>query len=249
MTIKKNILLGPALLILCWLIVSQLELIESFFLPSPIDTFLEVFSLFTSGKILSDLAFTVGRVIFSFSLAIAIGLPIGLILGASQKIYYSFEFVIDFCRSVPATALFPLFLLVFGIGDQSKIAVTAIACSLVILFNTAHGVMNAKKARVIAAKLMGAKNHQVFRFISFWESLPQSFVGIRTALSYSLIMIIITEMFIGTSFGLGKRIIDAQYIYNIREMYAVIFISGIIGYLLNAAIASLEKRLIHWAGK
>jgi NitT/TauT family transport system permease protein len=62
-------------------------------------------------------------------------------------------------------------------------------------------------------------------------------------------MIIITEMFIGTSFGLGKRIIDAQYIYNIREMYAVIFISGIIGYLLNAAIASLEKRLIHWAGK
>ena len=79
--------------------------------------------------------------------------------------------------------------------------------------------------------------------------LPQTFIGLRTALSLSLIVIVVTEMFIGTNIGLGRRIIDAQYVYNIKEMYAAIFITGLLGYLLNALVLLLERRLIHWAGK
>ena len=141
-----------------------------------------------------------------------------------------------------------LFLLIFGIGDNSKIAVAAFASTLIIIFNTAYGVMNSKKSRELAVRLMGATRLQRFRLISFWESLPQTFIGLRTALSLTLIIIIVTEMFIGTYSGLGRRIIDFQYVYNIKGIYAVILLTGIIGYLVNAIFIFLEKKVIHWHG-
>ena len=246
---KKNIIISPILLILLWAIVSQLQLVDKFFLPDPLTTLTQLIELIKSGIIIDDVFSTLGRVAISFAIAVVIGLPLGLWLGSSEKIYRSFEFVIDFFRSTPATALFPLFLLVFGITDKSKIAVTAFAAILIIIFNTAHGVMNARKSRVLAAKIMGATKTQIFRWILFWESLPQTFIGLRSAISLSLVVIVVTEMFIGTPSGLGRRIIDSQITYEIPTMYAVIILTGIIGYLLNLIFILVEKRVLHWNGK
>ena len=246
---KKYIIISPILLILLWAIVSQLQLVDKFFLPDPLTTLTQLIELIKSGIIIDDVFSTLGRVAISFAIAVVIGLPLGLWLGSSEKIYRSFEFVIDFFRSTPATALFPLFLLVFGITDKSKIAVTAFAAILIIIFNTAHGVMNARKSRVLAAKIMGATKTQIFRWILFWESLPQTFIGLRSAISLSLVVIVVTEMFIGTPSGLGRRIIDSQITYEIPTMYAVIILTGIIGYLLNLIFILVEKRVLHWNGK
>jgi len=246
---KKYIIISPILLILLWAIVSQLQLVDKFFLPDPLTTLTQLIELIKSGIIIDDVFSTLGRVAISFAIAVVIGLPLGLWLGSSEKIYRSFEFVIDFFRSTPATALFPLFLLVFGITDKSKIAVTAFAAILIIIFNTAHGVMNARKSRVLAAKIMGATKTQIFRWILFWESLPQTFIGLRSAISLSLVVIVVTEMFIGTPSGLGRRIIDSQITYEIPTMYAVIILTGIIGYLLNLIFILVEKRFLHWNGK
>lgn len=247
--IKKSVFIGPIILLVLWQIISLLHLIDPFFLPGPIDTLKELFSLIVSGAILNDLFATSGRVVIAIIIAIFIGLPLGLLLGSSRKIYEQFEFVIDLFRSIPATAMFPLFLLIFGIEDKSKIAVAAFAGTLIILFNTAYGVMHSKKIRIFAAKLMGASKTQIFKHILFWESLPQTFIGMRTAISLSLVVIVVTEMFVGTSAGLGKMIIDFQYIYNIKGMYAVIILTGLVGYFLNAIFIYLEKRIIHWGGK
>ena len=246
---KKYIIISPILLILLWAIVSQLQLVDKFFLPDPLTTLTQLIELIKSGIIIDDVFSTLGRVAISFAIAVVIGLPLGLWLGSSEKIYRSFEFVIDFFRSTPATALFPLFLLVFGITDKSKIAVTAFAAILIIIFNTAHGVMNARKSRVLAAKIMGATKTQIFRWILFWESLPQTFIGLRSAISLSLVVIVVTEMFIGTPSGLGRRIIDSQITYEIPTMYSVIILTGIIGYLLNLIFILVEKRFLHWNGK
>ncbi len=86
------------------------------------------------------------------------------------------EFIIDFFRSLPATAIFPLFLLIFGVNDSSKIAVASFGAVLIILFNTAYGCMHAKQSRRTVAYLLGASRIQTFRFISFWDSLPQTFI-------------------------------------------------------------------------
>jgi len=196
-----------------------------------------------------DIIATLLRVGTAFGISLLIGLPLGLLFGTSENIYRSFEFIIDFFRSTPATALFPLFLLIFGIADTSKIAATCFSATLIIIFNTAHGTMRAKQSRLRMIRSMGATRFQIFYTILFWESLPQTFVGLRNALSTSLIVVIITEMFIGTTHGLGKLIIDSQITYEIKTMYAIILLTGTIGYLLNLLFLGLEKNLLHWADK
>ena len=118
---RKNVLIGPIIVILIWFLISKLNLIDKFFLPDPFTTLKELFSLIFNGVIIQDILLTVKRTILAFIISIIIGLPLGLILGSSRKLYESFEFVIDFFRSIPATAMFPLFLLVFGIEDKSNV--------------------------------------------------------------------------------------------------------------------------------
>jgi ABC-type nitrate/sulfonate/bicarbonate transport system permease component len=246
---KRNLFIGPTLFILIWWLLSKSNCIDPFLLPGPFETVRQLFYLFFNGEIFPDFISTLQKVFISFLIASVVGLPLGLLLGSSEKIYRSFEFIIDFFRSTPPTAIFPLFLLIFGVTDQSKIAVAAFASMLIIIFNTAYGLMNAKKARLLAAKIMGASRWQIFKSILFWESLPQTFIGLRSAISLSLIVIIVTEMFIGTNMGLGKKIIDAQITYEIKTMYAIILFTGIIGYALNFVFQKIEKRFLHWASK
>ena len=85
-----------------------------------------------------------------------------IVLGAKAAIYRSVEFIVDFFRSTPATALFPLFLLLFGLWDLAKIAVAAFAAWLVIVFNVAYGVMNARQTRILPARSMGALSLRIF---------------------------------------------------------------------------------------
>lgn len=242
-------LIGPILLIAVWEFATWMCLVDAFFLPDPWMVIKTMLDLLASGAIIGDIVATIERVGLSFMIAIAIGIPVGLMLGGSERIYRSVEFIIDFFRSIPATALFPLFLLVFGITDVSKIAVAAFASALIIIFNTAYGVMHARKSRTLAVRIMGASRTQIFRLVTFWESLPQTFIGLRSAVSLSLVIVIVTEMFIGTSVGLGRRIIDAQITYEIPTMYAVILLTGIIGYALNLFFVLIEKRYLHWSGR
>ncbi len=239
-------LAGFLIVLSAWAIAFWLHAADAFFFPDPVAVLAETVKMLTDGEITGDLILTVSRVATAFAASVIIGVPLGLALGASTKAFDTFESVIDFFRSIPATAIFPLFLLVFGIGDQSKIAVAIMASSLVIIFNTASGIRNSSKVRRLAARLMGATHAQTFKNILFWETLPQTFTGIRTALSLTLIVIVVTEMFVGTSAGLGRRIVDMQITYDVTGMYAAILITGILGYALNWMVAIVERRVVHW---
>ena len=96
--------------------------------------------------------------------------------------------MIGFLRYIPAPALIPLFLLIFGITDANKVAIAAFAAVLLVLFNSAYGVMNAKKTRVMAAQIMGVSRWHVFKDVMLMESLAQTFVGLRTGVSMSLVI-------------------------------------------------------------
>ena len=242
-------LIGPLLLIALWSLASFARLIDPFFLPDPFTTTGVLLRLVGQGVILPDVWATLVRVFLAFGIAVVIGLPLGLLLGRAERAYRSLEFLIDFFRSTPATALFPMFLLLFGVSDTSKISVAAFSSALIIVFNTAYGVIHGKKSRTFAARLMGASQWQIFRHIAFWESLPQTVIGLRNAVSLSLVVVVVTEMFIGTNAGLGRRIIDAQITYDIAEMYAVILLTGIIGYAFNALFVAVEGRMLHWSGQ
>ncbi|GGB96213.1 taurine ABC transporter permease [Oxalicibacterium flavum] len=242
-------LIGPAALVAVWWVANDSAWVSNKLLPNPFDTFATLGSSLWSGSMTADLGATLFRTLYAFAMAAAAGIPVGIALGSNDRIYRTVEFLVDFFRSTPATAMFPLFLLIFGIGDFAKIAVAAFSAWLVVVFNVAYGVMNSRKTRILAARVMGASRWRVFRDVLFWESLPQTFVGLRMAVSLALVVIIVAEMFIGSTNGMGHRIIDAQQVFDLQQMYASILITGAIGYGFNVLFIALEKWIVHWAGR
>jgi NitT/TauT family transport system permease protein len=226
-----------------------MQVIDPVLFPSPQASAKAIWAGIFQGNLLSDVRVTVTRTLLSFIIATLICVPFGLILGSSIKLYRSLEFVIDFFRSTPASALFPLFLVILGVGESTKIAVAAFGAGLLILFNTAYGVMNARKVRQAAAVVMGASKTRVLVGVTLLESLPQTFIGMRSGVSFALVIVIVAEMFIGSTDGLGQRVINAQMIFNMPEMYATIFSAGVLGYGLNLFFILIERHFVHWGGK
>jgi len=241
--------IGAVGFVALWWVVYRLKLVDPVLLPSPEESFRAIWDGFVGGALTRDFLITVQRTLIAFAIAVAVAVPLGVVLGSSQRVYQSVEFVIDFFRSTPASAMFPLFLVILGVGEGTKIAVAAFGASLLILFNTAYGVMNARKTRQAAARVMGASPGRVMIDVTLLESLPQTFIGMRAGISFALVIVIVAEMFIGSTDGLGQRVINAQMIFNMPEMYATIFAAGVLGYGLNLLFIVIERKFIHWGGK
>jgi ABC-type nitrate/sulfonate/bicarbonate transport system permease component len=240
---------GAVFFVAVWWVASALKLIDPVLLPSPMDSWRAFLAGTADGTLTHDFMKTLWRTLLSFLIALALAVPLGIVLGASERLYRSVEFVIDFFRSTPASAMFPLFLVLFGVGEATKIAVAAFGAGLVILFNVAYGVMQARKVRRLAARVMGASRLRILVDVTLWESLPQTFVGMRSGVSLALVIVIVAEMFIGSTDGLGQRVINAQMVFDMPQMYATIFAAGALGYGLNLLFIVLDRRLIHWGGK
>ncbi|MBT2301718.1 ABC transporter permease [Variovorax paradoxus] len=241
--------IGPIVLFILWDLVVRLGFIKPILLPTPADTIAALVTGLAGGPLLMDFAVTVWRTLQAFLIAAAIGVPLGVLLGSNERAYRSVEFLIDFFRSTPSSALIPLFLLIFGVSDFNKVAIAAFGALLIVVFNSAYGVINARKQRVMAARVMGASRWQIFKDVLVWESLQPSFVGLRSAVSMALVIVIVAEMFIGSDNGLGHRIIDAQQVLNVKSMYAAILAAGALGYALNILFLLAERRIVHWSGR
>jgi NitT/TauT family transport system permease protein len=240
---------GPLVLFIVWDCVVRFGLVKAILLPAPTDTLIALANGLAGGALLQDFLVTVGRTLEAFFIAAVVGMPLGVLLGSSERAYRSVEFLIDFFRSTPSSALIPLFLMIFGVSDINKVAIAAFGAVLIVIFNSAYGVMNARKQRVMAARVMGASRWQIFKDVLIWESLQPSFVGLRSAVSMALVIVIVAEMFIGSDSGLGHRIIDSQQVMNVRGMYAAILAAGALGYALNIVFLLIERRIVHWSGR
>lgn len=241
--------LGPLVLFVVWDLVVRAGLIRPILLPPPLATLETLVTGLAGGPLLGDFAITVWRTVQAFLIAAVVGMPLGVLLGSNEKAYRSVEFLIDFFRSTPSSALIPLFLLIFGVSDINKVAIAAFGAFLIVVFNSAYGVINARKQRVMAARVMGASRWQIFKDVLVWESLQPSFVGLRSAVSMALVIVIVAEMFIGSDAGLGHRIIDAQQVLNVKTMYASILAAGALGYALNILFLLVERKIVHWSGR
>ncbi len=242
-------LIGVLVLVLGWWLLHASRAVDPVLLPSPVETFAAFRKGITQGTLGADFWKTIVRTLLSFSIALVIAVPLGIVLGSSRGLYESIEFAIDFFRSTPASAMFPLFLVIFGVGEKTKIAVAAFGAALVILFNVAYGVMGARKQRQLAARVMGAPRVRVLTDVTLLESMPQVFVGMRSGVSLALVIVIVAEMFIGSTDGLGQRVMNAQMIFDMPEMYAAIFAAGLLGYVMNLVFILAERRFVHWGGK
>lgn len=233
-------------LLAVWFAITALHLIDPIVLPSPASV-VQAAPRLLKERLLADIAFTLGRVLGALVIACVIGIPLGLYLGYRRGLYQVIESPLHALRSIPASALFPLFLIVIGVGEKSIVALAAYPSLLVILVNSVSGATLANKRRLYQAQLLELNAFDTITEVLFYEALPNIFDGIRTAVSYALMLVIAVEMFIGLGErGLGRGIYEYQSTYRIPETYGAIIIAGLIGILLNAVVTRFERRMLRW---
>jgi len=240
-------ILGIFIVLAAWYAISNLY--SAFLVPPPHKVAQVLVSLVQNRSYYTDIGYTLYKTLVSFAIAAVIGVPVGLIIGYSTKAYFTLQPMIDFFRSVPTVALFPIFLLLFGLNDQARILIGMFSGVLIIILNSMYGVQNSNKARVLAARTMRATEFQIFRYVILFDALPYVFVGFRQSISVILVIVLVTEIFFGGTNGLGYRISNYYDLYNISEMYATIILVGIIGFLLNVLFTKMEKKIVHWSGR
>lgn len=240
-------LLVVAALVGVWALVSGLGLIDRIILAAPWDVASALPQMFEAGEFLRHIGTTLGRVTLAIVIAAVIGIPLGLFFGYRRDIYRLVEGPLHAFRSIPASALFPLFLIIIGVGERSIVALAAYPSLLVIVVNAVTGASLANAHRIHQARILGLSGLELITDVLFYEALPNILNGLRTAVSYSLVLVVAVEMFIGVGkFGLGRVIYEYQSTYRIPETYAAIIVAGSIGIAFNWLLSAGEGRLLAW---
>jgi ABC-type nitrate/sulfonate/bicarbonate transport system permease component len=236
-------------LVAIWSIIAYSGAVSPLFLPEPHAVLVSFWHGIGTATILRDIAATMARVLAGFLIGAIIGVLSGIFLGSWKRLYNASTPFVDFVRSVPVTAILPLFLLAFGIGDTAKIAAIAWASGLMMFINTVLGVASVPATRIMVATTLRARPHQRLFLVILPDALPQVFIGIRTAISFAVIVAVVSEMLLSTTAGIGAAIYNASMMYRTEDVYVGIFLTGAIGYALNWTTARLDARLVHWRGK
>jgi ABC-type nitrate/sulfonate/bicarbonate transport system permease component len=185
------------------------------------------------------------RMIAGYLCASALGVTLGVIIGAYRPVYRMLDPFLQFLRAIPPAAIIPAGILVMGIGDGMKIVVICFGAMWPILVNAADGARNVPGERLDTARIFGVSAFDQLLTVTFPSALPGIFAGLRTGLSIAFIMIVVSEM-IGSTNGLGYYILQSQRTFAIPQMYAGIVLLAILGYCLNAGFLALEHRVLAW---
>jgi NitT/TauT family transport system permease protein len=148
-------------------------------------------------------------------------------------------------RQLPILALFPVFILLFGIGEVSKIVIIAMACFWSIFMNTVSGVMHVDPLLIKSARSMGVSHSDMFKKVVLPAAAPSVFTGLRYAGTVALMVLVAAEM-IGANSGLGFFVFMSETRFAISEMYATIIALTILGVIVNYILVVMEKRATRW---
>jgi NitT/TauT family transport system permease protein len=182
---------------------------------------------------------------WGFLFGSATGISAGLILGRSDFLARVFSPYIIAFNSIPRIALVPMVILIFGLGDLSKVATAWLVVFFVVFFNTFEGARAVDRDQIAAARLMGASEFTVLRTVVIPSALAWVFASLLPAVSFALVGVIVGE-FIGAERGLGKLIIESEARANASEMMVAIFVMMVIGTALALIVQALQSYLLRW---
>ncbi|MGP4029400.1 ABC transporter permease [Actinomadura sp. 3N407] len=234
--------LPAALLTLWWTLTAQST---SFYFP-PLRTILTAFGeTWFSGRIVDDVLPSVARLAAGYAGAVVLGVTVGVLLGSSRRTRLLAEPVLEFFRAVPPPVLIPVLMLFAGIGDTMKITVIVLGSMWPVLLNTAEGVRAIDEVLADTARSYGLTGAARLRRLVLPAAAPQIVTGMRQALSISIILMVISEMFASSS-GLGYTIVQFQRGFAIPEMWSGILLLGLLGFLLSLLFGRFEHRALRW---
>lgn len=228
-----------------WEIAPRAGLVDVTFFP-PFSTVLEAWwQLLLSGDLAAHTEASLSRSLGGFLLAVIVSIPIGLAVGWWKPVAAYLNPLLEVMRNTAPLAILPVFILLLGLGETSKISIVFYACFFPLLLNTISGVKNVDPLLIKSARSMGLTPLALFRKVIVPAALPTMFVGIRQSGAASILVLVAAEM-VGAKEGLGYLIQYAQFSFQIPQMYAGILSISVIGLAVNYALVYLERRLTAW---
>jgi NitT/TauT family transport system permease protein len=242
--------LGIALFFALAEAITRAQLVDATYLPPASTIAGRVVELLTTGSFLGEVGATLLAWAIGLSLALLIAVPLGILLGSSVRAYRMSSVVVELMRPVPAVALIPLAILVWGQGLQMKVVLITYATVWPILYNTIYGVHDVDPVAVETARSFGARRMSILRRVTLPSAAPFVFTGVRVAASIGLIVVVGAELLAGAANGIGTFILIQGSNGNRADLVlAGATVAGILGVLIDFSLRAVERRLFAWRGQ
>ncbi len=244
----ENAILGTVTMLaalLLWEAVARLGLVNPLFTSSPSRIIATGYKMFADGSIYPHLAISGLELLVGYSLAIIVGVPLGILLGWYRRLDAAFDPIISALYATPRIALLPLIVIWFGIGLGSKFAIIFLSAVFPILISTISGVQTVERDYVKVARSFGANDRQMFMTVALPAAVPFLLTGLRLGLGHALIGIVVGEMYAAKA-GVGYMISVAGATFQTdRVMFGIILIAAA-GVLMTNILRMIERRFDRW---
>jgi NitT/TauT family transport system permease protein len=237
--------LSPILVLLLWEFTVRVGILDYRFFPPPSVVLGTLIEMIVSGELFDHLFISLQRILLGFVLGAIPGIIIGLLMGWNRWVRAFLDPIIAAVYPIPKISLLPLILIIFGLGELSKVITVAIAGFFLILLTTAHGVMNIDPILIQAAKNYGAKGISLFTKVILPASLPSIFSGLRLSLGISLLIIVAAE-FVAANRGIGYLIWISWSTLSVKKMYVGLVVIAVLGLIFTRSLEYLGRKLMPW---
>jgi ABC-type nitrate/sulfonate/bicarbonate transport system permease component len=228
-------------LLLVWYLATTQWGVSHLLLPNPVNVWHQLVEVIRTGAFIPDLLVTLKELLIAFAIATSLGVTLGYLIARSSYTIKVFEPLFAGIYSIPIILFLPLYVLFFGLGPASKIALGATIGFFPIVLNTISGFGYVDRTWVTAARAMGANDVQMFRYVLLPAALPVVLAGLRMGFTVALLSVIGSET-IASLAGLGHRIVDLAENMDMARMFAYIVFVVAIAALLNTLVSFLERR-------
>jgi sulfonate transport system permease protein len=236
---------GPLSVLAAWYLTTRFHVVDTRFISTP-GSVLHVFAgEAASGSLQSALLVSLGRVVKGLAIGIGLGVLAGSLVGVSKLIEDLLDPVFQMFRTIPFVALTSLFIVWFGIGEEPKVALVALATFFPIYLNVHNGIRNVDQRLVEAAQGFGLGRVALIREVVLPGALPQALLGLRIALGVSWLALVAAEQ-IDSSSGVGALLANAQNNLDSAGVIAGIVTYAMLGIATDLIVRVLERRLLAW---
>jgi ABC-type nitrate/sulfonate/bicarbonate transport system permease component len=236
--VQVGFVLGVLLL---WYLATAHWGVSRILLPNPVNVWHELKNVIGSGEFWPDLRVTLSEVAVAFAISCTSGVTLGYLISRSPYLIKVFEPLLAGFYSVPIILFLPLYVLFFGLGPGSKIALGTTISFFPIVLNTIAGFGTVDRIFVTAARSMGASDWQMFRYVLLPAAFPVILTGLRIGFTVALLSILGSET-IASLAGLGHHIVQLAEGMDTARMFAYIAFAVMIAVLLNTTVSALERR-------
>lgn len=243
--------LGAALVLLWQFLALHAD---SIFFPPPTEIARRAIELWLSGPpdhlflgdgVFQDIVPSLLRLFAGWSLALMCGVTVGTLIGRSRQASELLDPCLQFLRAIPGPALVPAFILLLGTESPMRISLIAFGSVWPVLLNTVDGLRGTDTVKLDLARSMNLSTLQTLRLVVIPSAAPQIFAGLRTALQFGIILMVVSEFAAATQ-GIGYFILYAQQSFRTMDMWTGIIVLGVVGSILNFLFLRLERRVLQW---